>query len=109
MLFLCFVLLSCCLKLYFFAYFHVLNITLVQGTSYARQRQVFGKPLIENQSIGFPLARGFVNFKAAELMVDKALEGNGHSRTVANMAKLLASGKIQFRFPFLFHVFERFV
>lgn len=50
---------------------------LERATQYARDRHVFGQPLATNQGISFPLARGFVQFKAAEAMTANALADGG--------------------------------
>ncbi len=65
-----------------------------RSSDYARERVVFGRPIGQNQGIQFPLARAFVQIKAAELMRDRACElfDAGHKAGAeANMAKLLAS------------------
>ncbi len=46
---------------------------LQRGTQYARERRVFGKPLADNQGVAFPLARGYVQYKAAEAITANAL------------------------------------
>lgn len=63
---------------------------LERATEYANRRVVFGKPLSANQGITFPLARGFAQFKAAEALVEKALQ-DLTSRSACNIAKLVAS------------------
>jgi alkylation response protein AidB-like acyl-CoA dehydrogenase len=62
--------------------------------AYARERQVFGRAIGENQGVQFPIARAHVQATAASLMVDKAadiFEAGQPCGTEANMAKLLAS------------------
>lgn len=65
-----------------------------KAVSYAKEREVFGRAIGQNQGIQFPLARAYANMRAAELMVAEALrhyeagEGPGAE---ANMAKMLAA------------------
>ena len=65
-----------------------------RASGYARDRQVFGRAIGENQGIQFPIARAHVQLSAAALMVEKAArlfdEGQAGG-TDANMAKMLAS------------------
>ncbi len=65
-----------------------------KASAYAKQREVFGKAIGENQGVQFPIARAYVQLSAAAEMVDKAarLFDEGHAGgTEANMAKMLAS------------------
>lgn len=65
-----------------------------RATAYARDRQVFGRPIGQNQGIQFPLARAYANMRAAELMVHEALrlyEVGTNPGPEANMAKMLAA------------------
>jgi alkylation response protein AidB-like acyl-CoA dehydrogenase len=65
-----------------------------RATSYAREREVFDRPIGANQGVQFPLARAYIQTKAAALMVQQAaqLYDSGESvGSAANMAKLLAS------------------
>ncbi|WP_420639959.1 acyl-CoA dehydrogenase family protein [Candidatus Poriferisocius sp.] len=67
---------------------------LERASNYARQREVFGRPIGMNQGVAFPLARAYANLEAADLMRWKAanLFDNGEPcGPEANMAKLLAS------------------
>lgn len=67
---------------------------LAKAVSYAKERQVFGRPIGQNQGIQFPLARAYANMRAAELMVREALsfyEAGGNPGAEANMAKFLAA------------------
>jgi alkylation response protein AidB-like acyl-CoA dehydrogenase len=67
---------------------------LDKATGYARDRQVFGRPIGQNQGIQFPLAKAYASMRAAELMVQEALRRYDHDESVgaeANMAKLLAA------------------
>jgi len=61
---------------------------------YAGQREVFGKPIGQNQGVQFPIARAYVNVEAASLMRFRACELFDSGRPCgaeANMAKLLAA------------------
>jgi alkylation response protein AidB-like acyl-CoA dehydrogenase len=65
-----------------------------RASAYAKEREVFGRPIGENQGVQFPIARAHVQASAAALMVDKAaalFEAGAPCGTEANMAKLLAS------------------
>jgi acyl-CoA dehydrogenase len=65
-----------------------------KATERARAREVFGRPIGQNQGIQFPLARAYANVEAASLMVDKAasLFDRGEAcGAEANLAKLLAA------------------
>ena len=65
-----------------------------QASAYARDRQVFGRPIGQNQGVQFPIARAYVQAAAAALMVQKATELFEAGRpcgSEANMAKLAAS------------------
>jgi alkylation response protein AidB-like acyl-CoA dehydrogenase len=65
-----------------------------RASAYAREREVFGRPIGQNQGIQFPIARAYVDVSAAALMVDKAaamFDRGEPCGTEANMAKLLAS------------------
>ena len=65
-----------------------------KATGYASDRQVFGRPIGQNQGIQFPIARCYARMRAAELMVHHAAQvydAGGNPGAEANMAKLLAS------------------
>jgi hypothetical protein len=65
-----------------------------RAAAYARDREVFGRPIGQNQGIQFPIARAHVQLTAAALMVDKAAEmfdAGLPCGTEANMSKMLAS------------------
>lgn len=67
---------------------------IAKASSYARERQVFGRPIGQNQGIQFPIAKAYANMRAAELMVREALalyEGGANPGAEANMAKMLAA------------------
>jgi alkylation response protein AidB-like acyl-CoA dehydrogenase len=62
--------------------------------NYATERQVFGRPIGQNQGVQFPIARAFAQSEAAELMVRRAAglyEAGVPCGPEANMAKLLAA------------------
>jgi len=64
------------------------------ASDYANDRQVFGRPIGQNQGIQFPIARAFAQTEAAELMVQKAArlyDAGAACGAEANMAKMLAS------------------
>jgi acyl-CoA dehydrogenase len=65
-----------------------------RATAYAKDREVFGRPIGMNQGVQFPIARNYVETQAASLMVDQAadlFDAGQPCGTEANMAKLLAS------------------
>jgi acyl-CoA dehydrogenase len=65
-----------------------------KATDYARDRNVFGRPIGQNQGIQFPLARAYAQMRAAELMVREGCAKFEAGRTPgeeANMAKLLGA------------------
>jgi alkylation response protein AidB-like acyl-CoA dehydrogenase len=65
-----------------------------RASSYAKEREVFGRPIGENQAIQFPIARAYVGVTAAAEMVTKAaamFDAGTPCGTEANMCKLLAS------------------
>ncbi|HEX5210770.1 MAG TPA: acyl-CoA dehydrogenase family protein [Pseudolabrys sp.] len=65
-----------------------------KATSYAKGRELFGRPIGQNQGVQFPIARAYAQMRAAELMVHEAARKYEASEDVgpeANMAKLLAA------------------
>ena len=65
-----------------------------RGADYAKSREVFGRPIGQNQGVQFPLARAFVQIEAAAGMVERATglyDAGEPCGTEANMAKLVAS------------------
>ena len=65
-----------------------------RAVGYANEREVFGGPIGANQGIQFPIARGFAETEAADLMARKAaalFDSDRPCGAEANMAKLLAS------------------
>jgi acyl-CoA dehydrogenase len=67
---------------------------LQRGAAYANEREVFGRPIGQNQAIQHPLARSWMELEAAHLMVHKAawLYDQGQPCAAeANSAKYLAA------------------
>jgi alkylation response protein AidB-like acyl-CoA dehydrogenase len=65
-----------------------------RASAYAREREVFGRPIGQNQGVQFPIARAHVQTSAADLMVRHAadlFDDGQPCGTEANMAKMLAS------------------
>jgi acyl-CoA dehydrogenase len=65
-----------------------------KATSYAGERVVFGRPIGQNQGVQFPIARCYIDMRAAELMVREAAtlyEAGQDCGAEANMAKHLAA------------------
>lgn len=67
---------------------------IARAAAYARDREVFGRPIGTNQGIQFPLAQSYAEVEAADLMARKAaalFDAQRPCGAEANMAKLLAS------------------
>ena len=65
-----------------------------KASAYAKTREVFGRPIGQNQGVQFPIARAYSNMRAADLMVKEALrkfESGEDCGAEANMAKMLAA------------------
>ena len=63
-------------------------------TQYAREREVFGRPIGQNQGVQFPIAEAHIELEAANLMRFKAcklFDAGDPCGTEANMAKYLAA------------------
>src|SRR5467141_2170798 len=45
---------------------------IAKATAYAKEREVFGRPIGQNQGVQFPIARAYVQMRSAELMVHDA-------------------------------------
>ncbi len=63
-------------------------------TKYASSRVVFGRPIGQNQGVQFPIAKAYVNVRAADLMRYRAcalFDAHAPCGAEANMALLLAS------------------
>jgi acyl-CoA dehydrogenase len=67
---------------------------IAKATAYAKEREVFGRPIGQNQGVQFPIARAYAQMRAAELMVHDAatrFQAGQDCGAEANMAKLLAA------------------
>jgi alkylation response protein AidB-like acyl-CoA dehydrogenase len=65
-----------------------------KSVAYARERQVFGRPIGQNQGVSFPIARAYAQLQAARLMVREGCrryEAGENAGEQANIAKLLAA------------------
>ena len=65
-----------------------------KSTSYANDRNIFGRAIGQNQGIQFPIAKAYAQMKAAELMVYHAARLYEAGKAIgeeANTAKLLAA------------------
>ena len=65
-----------------------------KATAYANERQVFGRPIGQNQGIQFPIAKAYADMRAAELMTREAAslyEAGEPCGPEANIAKMLAA------------------
>jgi acyl-CoA dehydrogenase len=67
---------------------------LAKATDYAENRVTFGKPLIENQGIAFPLAESAMELHAARLVgldCARAFDRGQSNRTLLSMAKAVST------------------
>jgi len=67
---------------------------IAKATAYAKERNVFGRPIGKNQGVQFPIARAYAQMRAAELMVREAAalyDAERECGAEANLAKLLAA------------------
>lgn len=65
-----------------------------KAASYACEREVFGRPIGQNQGIQFPIAKAYASMRSAELMVREALrrfDAGINCGAEANMAKMLGA------------------
>ena len=65
-----------------------------RATKYASEREVFGRPIGQNQGIQFPIAKAYINVRAADLMRYEAarlFDAGQPCGAEANMAKYLAA------------------
>ena len=65
-----------------------------RSSRYATERMVFDRPIGQNQGVQFPIARAYVNVRAADLMRYQAaalFDAGESCGAEANMAKLLAA------------------
>ena len=70
------------------------RVALKKATDYARDREVFGRPIGKNQAIQHPLARSWAELEAANLMVFKAAslyDAGENCGAEANAGKYLAA------------------
>jgi alkylation response protein AidB-like acyl-CoA dehydrogenase len=67
---------------------------IAKASGYAKEREVFGRPIGQNQGVQFPIARAYAQMRAAELMVREAAaryQAGEDCGEEANIAKLLAA------------------
>ncbi|MFZ3579364.1 acyl-CoA dehydrogenase family protein [Virgibacillus sp. DJP39] len=65
-----------------------------RSVQYANEREVFNRPIGQNQGVQFPIAESYMDIEASKLMRDKAAEmfdAGENCGAEANMAKYLAS------------------
>jgi acyl-CoA dehydrogenase len=65
-----------------------------KAATYASEREVFGRPIGQNQGVQFPISRAYADLRAADLMRYQAaamFDAGVSCGPEANMAKLLAS------------------
>ena len=65
-----------------------------KASAYACERQVFSRPIGQNQGIQFPIAKAYADTRAAELMLHEAIrlfEAGENPGEEANLAKLLSA------------------
>ena len=65
-----------------------------KAVAYASDREVFARPIGQNQGVQFPIARAYSQMRAAELMLREATglyEAGGNPGEEANLAKLLSA------------------
>ena len=67
---------------------------VAKASKYASEREVFGRPIGQNQGVQFPIARAYAQIRAADLVRYQAAslyDRDEKCGSEANMAKLLAS------------------
>ncbi len=65
-----------------------------KSSAYASEREVFGRPIGQNQGIQFPIARAYAQMRAAALVVERAadlFDAGQPCGEEANMGKMLGS------------------
>jgi alkylation response protein AidB-like acyl-CoA dehydrogenase len=65
-----------------------------KAVTYAKERQVFGRPIGQNQGIQFPIAKAYAQMRCAELLVKAGYDRFEAGETPgeeANMAKMMAA------------------
>ncbi len=55
-----------------------------KASAYAKERNLFGRPIGQNQGVQFPIARCYMQMRAAELMVHEAARSTRPARTAAS-------------------------
>jgi acyl-CoA dehydrogenase len=64
------------------------------AAAYACRRTAFGKPLIDHEGVGFPLAENIIDLKQCELIIDwcaDVLDSGALGTTESSMAKVAVS------------------
>ncbi len=82
-----------------------------KATAYAKERELFGRPIGKNQGVQFPIARAYAQMRAAELMVHEAARKYQAGEDIgaeANMAKLLAADASWFAADMCVQIFGGF-
>src|SRR5207302_9136559 len=67
---------------------------ITKATDYAKERNVFGRPIGQNQGVQFTIAKAYASMRAAELIGKEAtpkFEAGLDCGAEANMAKMLAA------------------
>ena len=65
-----------------------------KAVNYAKDREVFGRPIGQNQGVQFPIARAYASIESANMMVKesaKKFDDGENCGPEANMAKMLSS------------------
>ncbi len=65
-----------------------------KASAYAKDREVFNRPIGQNQGVSFPIAQAYAETEAANLMVERAAQLFDEGKPCgpqANMAKMLAA------------------
>ena len=65
-----------------------------KASGYAKERNVFGRPIGQNQGIQFPISKSYAEMRAGELMLREAIrlyEEGGNPGEEANLAKMLCA------------------
>ena len=65
-----------------------------KAAEYAKERQVFGRPIGQNQGIQFPIARAYAQMRSAELVLREAIrlyDAGENPGEEANLAKMLCA------------------
>ena len=65
-----------------------------KASGYAKERNVFGRPIGQNQGIQFPISKAYAEMRAAELMLREAIrlyDKGGNPGEEANLAKMLCA------------------